>query len=163
MEDKYLRRFVVDELDYDPRMTAAHIGVTVDNGVVTLSGHVANLAEKVAAEKIVRHVRGVRAVVEQIEVRYPDNLRLGDEQLADRCARVIEWDVGIPPGSIVVKVENGSVTLTGWVPRYDHKAAADRALRRLAGVTDIVNLIGVHQPPAEQAAGVRDERWATLE
>jgi osmotically-inducible protein OsmY len=160
MEDRYLRRFVVDELDYDPRVTAAHIGVTVDGGVVTLTGHVGSYAEKMAAERIALNVRGVRAVVDNIEVRNSEDARIGDEDLADRCARAIAWDVTIPSDSVRVKVEKGCVTLSGWVERYDQKAAADRALRRFAGVTDIVNVIGVRPSEIGQATG--DRRGASI-
>jgi len=140
MEDCYLRRFVVDELDYDPRVTAAHVG---------------SYAEKLAAERIALNVRGVRAVVDEVEVRTPEDARIGDEDLADRCARAIAWDVTIPSDSVRVKVEKGCVTLSGWVERYDQKAAADRALRRFAGVADIVNVIGVRPSGTSPATGVR--------
>ncbi|MDN3626480.1 BON domain-containing protein [Methylobacterium isbiliense] len=58
---------------------------------MTLTGHVRSYAEKCIAERIALRVRGVRGVVERIAVRYPDNPRIGDEALADRCARVLEW------------------------------------------------------------------------
>jgi osmotically-inducible protein OsmY len=160
MDDITVRRHVLDELELAPMIDAAQIGVAVENGVVTLTGHVRNYAEKGIAERAALRVRGVRAVVEQIEVRYPDNPRIGDEALADRCARVLEWDVEIPERSIALKVERGCVTLEGSVPRYHQKAAADRALRRLAGVTDIVNLIAVK--PAARADEVRARIRAAL-
>jgi osmotically-inducible protein OsmY len=148
MDDKTVRQHVIDELAYAPMIDAAQIGVAVENGIVTLSGHVRSYAEKGIAEHVALRVRGVRAVVEQIEVRYPDNVRLGDEALADRCARVLEWHVQIPERSVEIKVEKGCVTLKGCVPYYHQKAEVDKALRRLAGVTDIVNLIAV-KPPAQ--------------
>ncbi|MER2268284.1 BON domain-containing protein [Methylobacterium oxalidis] len=150
MDDMTVRKHVLDELEYAPMVDAAQIGVTVENGVVTLSGHVRNYAEKCIAERVTLRVRGVRAVVEQIEVRYPNNPRLGDEALADRCAKVLEWDVQIPERSVSLKVQKGCVTVEGCVPYYHQKAAVDKALRRLAGVTDIVNLIAV-KPPAQPA------------
>ena len=83
------------------------------DGVVTLTGHVATYAEKLAAERALLQVCGVGALVERIEVRNPDYLRVGDEELADRCARVLKWDTTVPHDSVVVRVENGCVTLTG--------------------------------------------------
>lgn len=150
MDDNTVRQHVLDELEFAPMIDAAQIGVTVENGVVTLSGHVRNYAEKSIAERAALRVRGVRAVAEQIDVRYPDNPRIGDEALADRCAQVLEWNVQIPEGSVSLKVEKGCVTLQGQVPYYHQKAAVDKALRKLAGVTDIVNLISV-RPPAQPA------------
>lgn len=160
MDDITVRQQVLDELEYAPMIDAAQIGVTVENGVVTLQGHVRNHAEKTIAERVALRVRGVRAVAERIEVRYPDNPRIGDEALADRCAQVLERDVRIPGDSVSLKVEEGCVTLQGCVPHYNQKAAVDQALRRLAGVTDIVNLIAV-KPPL-QAADVKSRILAAL-
>lgn len=160
MDDITVRRHVLDELEYAPMVDAAQIGVAVDDGVVTLTGHVRNYAEKSIAERVTLRVRGVRAVIERIEVRYPENPRVGDEALAERCARVLEWDVQIPERSVSLKVEKGCVTLEGCVPYYHQKAAIDKALRRLAGVTDIVNLIAV-KPPV-QPTEVKDRILAAL-
>ena len=160
MDDISVRRQVLDELEYAPMVDAAQIGVAVDDGVVTLTGHVRNYAEKSIAERVTLRVRGVRAVIERIEVRYPENPRVGDEALAERCARVLEWDVQIPERSVSLKVEKGCVTLEGCVPHYHQKAAVDKALRRLAGVTDIVNLIAV-KPPVRPTE-VKDRILAAL-
>ena len=54
MSNKDLRQFIIDELDFEPSVNAANIGVAVENGVVTLSGHVASYVEKMAAEAAVR-------------------------------------------------------------------------------------------------------------
>ncbi|WP_336489550.1 BON domain-containing protein [Methylobacterium nigriterrae] len=160
MDDITVRQQVLDELEYAPMIDAAQIGVTVENGIVTLTGHVRSYAEKGIAERVTLRVRGVRAVAEQIEVRYPDNPRIGDEALADRCARVLEWDVRIPENSVSLKVERGCVTLQGCVPYYHQKAAVDKALRRLAGVTDIVNLIAVK--PSVRPSEVKSRILAAL-
>jgi osmotically-inducible protein OsmY len=66
MEDIVVRRHVLDELDYAPMVDAASIGVAVDDGVVTLTGHVRTYAEKGIAERVALRVRGVRAVIERI-------------------------------------------------------------------------------------------------
>ncbi len=155
MDDKTIRHRYIRELDVLPQVDAAHIGVSVADSVVTLTGYVTTYAEKLAAERAAMQVPGVQAVAEQVEVRSPEHLRVGDEELADRCARVLAWDTTIPPDSVIVKVEKGSVTLSGWVQHYDQKTAADRALRRLAGVTDIVNTVGVRHPASDQTATIR--------
>src|SRR4051812_2374057 len=63
MDDKGLRRTLIDALDHEPRINAARIGVAVEKGIATLTGRVGCLAEKVATEQAVRRVRGVRGVV----------------------------------------------------------------------------------------------------
>ena len=87
MTDKQIRQDIIDELDFDPSVNAAHIGVTVDNGVVTLTGHVGSFAEKLAAERIVQRVKGVRAIAEEIEVRYPNDKKTADDEIASRRSR----------------------------------------------------------------------------
>ncbi|MBI3468932.1 MAG: BON domain-containing protein, partial [Planctomycetes bacterium] len=49
--DIELKQDVADELKWEPSVNEAHIGVTVHNGVVTLTGHVPSYAEKYGAEK----------------------------------------------------------------------------------------------------------------
>ena len=46
MDDKLIRDDVLDELDFEPSIDATNIGVAVDDGVVTLTGHVSSYAEK---------------------------------------------------------------------------------------------------------------------
>lgn len=119
MDDALLRKHILDELDFDPSVGSAHIGVAVDDGIVTLTGHVETYAEKIAAEKVVQRVRGVRA-----------------------------WDSRIQAHAIRVKVEKGAVTLTGTVPYHFQSVAAASDVRRLSGVTDVLNLLAV-RPAAE--------------
>ncbi len=150
MDDRTLRQHVLEALDFDPRVDAAHIGVTVRDRIVTLSGHVATYAEKIAAEGIAQRVRGVRAVVEEIVVRYPADERTGDEELAARIVKVLAWNVPVPDEAIMVKVEHGYVTLDGCVPWYYQRAAAQSALTKLSGVRGVLNLLAV-KPPASSA------------
>ena len=69
MNDLDLRDLVLEELEFKPDINAASIGVTVQNGVVTLSGHVKSYAQKVSAERTVKAMKGVRGLAEGIEVR----------------------------------------------------------------------------------------------
>jgi osmotically-inducible protein OsmY len=67
--DDQLQKAVLAELKWEPSITAAHIGVTAENGTVTLSGHVQSYGQKHAAEIATGRVKGVKAVAEEIEVR----------------------------------------------------------------------------------------------
>ena len=73
MNDKELQQNIIDELDFEPSVDSAHIGVAVEKGVVTLTGHVSSYAEKTAVERAARRVKGVRAIAQEIEVRYPSD------------------------------------------------------------------------------------------
>ena len=82
--------------DFEPSINAANIGAAVEKGVVTLTGHVASYAEKIAAERAVERVRGVRAVAQEIEVRYASQPKRSDDEIAQRALDIINWSVQVP-------------------------------------------------------------------
>jgi osmotically-inducible protein OsmY len=141
MADKYLRQLVVDELDFDPSVDAANIGVAVESGVVTLTGHVGSYAEKMSVERAVQRVKGVHGIAEEIEIRYPADKKTADDQIAERAINIIGWDARIPRDAVMVKVQNGWVTLTGTVDWYYQKMRAESAIRKLSGVVGVSNQI----------------------
>jgi len=143
MSDKTLRQAVIDELEWDPSFNAQHIGVAVEDGVVTLTGHVAGYIERLAAEKAVKRVKGVRAIAEEIEVRFPSDKKTSDDQIARRALDVIAWDSTIPKDKIQIKVQNGFVTLTGEVDWFYQRDDAEAAVRKLTGVKGLSNEIKV--------------------
>jgi osmotically-inducible protein OsmY len=148
MSDISIRQYVIDELNFEPRVEAAHIGVAVNNGIVTLSGHVGSYAEKVAAERAAKRVKGVLGIAQEIEVRYPSDKKSSDEEIAERAIKIIAWDVALPAGKVKVKVEKGVLTLTGEVEWNYQRAAAAEAVRKLSGVIGVVNDVTV-RPRAE--------------
>jgi osmotically-inducible protein OsmY len=143
MGDKLIRQDVIAELDFEPSIDAANIGVAVDNGIVTLTGHVGSFAQRVAAEKAVRRVRGVRGVVEEIEVRLAGEAPPRDEDLAQRAVQMLDWSVTVPKQAVQVQVQDGWVTLSGQVEWQYQKEEAYRSIRRLAGVAGIINRVEV--------------------
>lgn len=141
MTDKSLRDRILDELDWDPRFDAADIGVAVDEGIVTLSGHVRTYAEKVAVEDAVKRVKGVRGIAQEVEVRTVAGAKATDDQIARRAADAIGWDVLIPKDSVKVKVQNGFLTLDGEVDWQYQRRRAEEAVRNLSGVRGVNNSI----------------------
>ena len=152
--DEKLKKSVLDELAWEPSVNPAHIGVTAENGVVTLSGHVDTFAQKHAAETAVRRVKGVKAVAEEIEVRLPFESKRGDDQIASAAADRLAWDPSIPE-TVKVKVENGRVTLDGQVGAYYQKNAAQMAVRSLYGVVGVNDLITIK--PAVNTAKISED------
>ena len=148
MSDMSLRQDVIDELEFEPSLDAANIGVAVKNGVVTLMGYVNSYLEKVKAEEVARDVRGVHGIAEELEVRHPGDKKTSDDEIAQRALKIISWDTMIPENNVQVKVENGRVTLSGQVEWYYQKHAAEYAVRRLHGVNGICNLLTI-QPRAQ--------------
>ena len=107
-DDKQLKQAVLDELQWEPSVNAAHIGVTAKDGVVTLMGHVETFSEKSAAEKATRRVNNVRAIAEEIEVRLPFNVKHGDEEIASAAVNRLKWDSTVPSGAVKAKVEKAA-------------------------------------------------------
>jgi osmotically-inducible protein OsmY len=143
MDDRRLKQEVLDELDFDPSIDAANIGVSVDDGVVTLTGHVSSYVEKSAAEQAARRVKGVRAVAQEIEVRYPSDKKTSDDEIAKRALSIIKWDAQIPQDAVQVTIQKGWVTLTGQVSWQYQKKAAEDAVRKLSGVIGVINNISL--------------------
>ena len=143
MDDKELRHLVIEELDFEPSIDSSNIGVAATGGVITLTGHVSSYAEKTIAEKAAKRVRGVHGVAQEIEVRYPEDKKLADDQIAKRALDILAWNVQLPAGTLQVTVSGGWVTLSGEVEWYYQKQLAELAVRKLSGVTGISNLIKI--------------------
>ncbi len=151
MTDKQLREDILDELVFEPSIVATHIGVVVENGVVTLSGHVSSNAEKLAAEKAVRRIKGVRAIAQEIEVRYAFEKKTADDQIAKRCLDILDWGTLIPQGKIQLTVHDGYVTMAGEVGWWYQRKAAEDSIRKLSGVAGVTNNISIkpHVQPSD--------------
>jgi osmotically-inducible protein OsmY len=115
LQDSQLQRAVIAELGWEPSVDSAHIGVTAHAGVVTLNGHVRNFSQKLAAEKAVGRVKGVKAVAEEIEVKLPFDVERDDEDIASAAIERLAWDSSVPRDAVKVRVEKGWVTLSGKV------------------------------------------------
>jgi osmotically-inducible protein OsmY len=141
--DMELKKDVEDELDWVPQVNAAHIGVSVKDGVVTLSGHVPSFAEKYAAERTAKRVYGVKAVADELDVKLPGSAVRSDEDVATACVRVLKEDALVPDEKVKVVINSGWVTLEGQVDWQYQKDAAGRAVRYLTGVKGLSNNITV--------------------
>ena len=153
MSETFLRQTIIEELEYEPSLDATHIGVAVEKGVVTLTGHVNSVAQKQAAITAARRIRGVRAIADEIEVRYPFEEKIGDDEIAKRAVDVLGWNSVVPDRAIQVTVRNGWVTLTGDVDWHFQKQSAEDAIRKLSGVHGILNSVTIK--PRVQAMDIK--------
>lgn len=131
MSDTSLRQDIVDELEFEPSIDAANVGVAVDRGIVILTGHVPTYGQKVTAEAVVRKVRGVKGIAEEIEVRPEGTNRAADDEIARRAINTIEWNTVVPNGAVQATVQHGRVTLRGKVEWQYQRAAAAEAVKSL--------------------------------
>jgi osmotically-inducible protein OsmY len=143
MNDTVLRDRVLAQLDFEPGVEAAHIGVAVDTGVVTLTGHVTNYAQKALVEAAVQRVVGVRGLAEELTVALDGSNPYSDDDIAERVLIVLDLNVLVPPNCIQVKVQRGWLTLSGKVDWYYQQSAAIDDLRKLRGVMGITNAIKI--------------------
>lgn len=165
--DSQLQIDVLEELRWEPGIDHEKIGVSVDTGVVALSGIVGSYSEKLRAESTARRVKGVRAIAEDLTVHYPSDAKKTDAEVAKRVADILEWDPLVPTDKIDVTVENGAVHLRGNVEWNFQKDLAFEDASKISGVVRVDNLIVVS--PTVKTADVRErieqafERQADLE
>ena len=134
ISDHKLRQDVLEELDFEPSLDASNIAVGVHDAVVTLSGSVPSYADKLAAERAAKHVFGVRAIAQNLEIRLPSDKKTADDEIAKRAADILRWRVGVPADRITIKVEKGVVTLGGQVDWQFQRKQAENAVHNLTGV-----------------------------
>lgn len=145
--DSQLQRDVIAELAWEPSIDPADIGVSVNDGVVTLSGYVKSFPEKLGAEKASRRVAGVTAIAQEIQVRLAADRKTADHEIAKRILDMFSWNFAIPDGALTVKVERGWVTLMGTVDWRFQSDEARRVAGRVSGVVGVANLIEVKKLP----------------
>jgi osmotically-inducible protein OsmY len=143
MIDQALKQRVLDELAWQPGFDEAHIGVAVRGGVVTLTGHVGSYAEKCAAERAVGRLIGVRALADELEIRYASGTDQGDEDITRQALDIISWDLSVPKDRVKIRIEKGWVTLRGDVDWRFQKQAAEADIRNLFGVMGVSNAIEI--------------------
>jgi len=141
--DMELKKDVEDELNWEPAVNAAHIGVSAKQGVVTLTGHIPSYAEKWHAENAAKRVYGVSAVANELEVKLPSSSERTDEDIAAACVSALKINYAVPDDKIKVLVRSKWITLEGTVDWQHQKKAAERAVRDLLGVVGVTNNIDV--------------------
>jgi osmotically-inducible protein OsmY len=152
--DLQLKSDVSDELAWDPSVNAAHIGVAVSEGVVTLTGHLESFAEKHAAERAVRRVAGVRGIAVELDVKLSPEHERSDSEIAQAAAAALRLNSLVPEGQVKVEVENGWVRLMGEVDWGYQFASAEQCVQPLAGVRGLFNEITI-KPRVKQTDIVR--------
>jgi osmotically-inducible protein OsmY len=139
-----LQKDVQDAIKWEPLLNAAEIGVTVKDGVVTLTGSVDSYSKKTEAEDAAKNVAGVKAVVEKIEIKFSGPwVKKDDNEIAAEVVNALKWNWQIPKDKIKVRVEKGWVTLEGELEWNYQKEAARDVVKHLLGVMGVSNLIAI--------------------
>lgn len=141
--DSQIQRDVLDELKWDTRVKETDVGVEVKAGTVTLSGTVESWTARLAAQEAAHRVYGVFDVANDLHVKLSGSHERNDTDIAKAIRIALEWDVLVPHERIRTTVSNGVVTLEGKVDFWSQHDDAARAVRNLAGVREVRNLISV--------------------
>ena len=151
MTDKMLRDAVITRLDFEPEVDPSGIGVAAEDGVVTLSGSVDDYAQKVAAEKAVKRLFGVKGLANELLVRMVSERT--DTDIAKDAIYLLECDVHFLGSKVTVIVEDGLLTLEGTMEWDFQKVAAEKVMQCIRGVKAVANLIKV--APAAPTADIQ--------
>ena len=139
-----LQKDIQESIKWIPLLKNTEIGVSVNNGIVTLTGTVDSYSQKVEAENATKYVAGVKAVVEKIVIKFKTGTAVKDDnELAREIINVYRWNRLVPRDKIRVKVENGWITLEGEVQwNYQREAARDTLINILdvVGVSNNITL-----------------------
>jgi osmotically-inducible protein OsmY len=147
--NEQLQKDVQDAIKWQPLLKAAEVGVTAKDGVVSLTGIVSSFTKKLEAEKAAKGVLGVKAVVEDIHVKFANDINKTDFDLANEVLSGMKWNWSIPNDKIQVKVEDGWVTLDGAVEWNYQRDAAKNSAADLIGVKGVINNIKVNSLSAD--------------
>jgi len=152
--DEELLPLIHEELQWEPQLRKIDIRVSVKEGVVTLTGRVPNYADRSAAEYSAKRVRGVKAVINEIDVITPFSGWRGDPEIARAASHILTGCI-CEPSDVQVTVSNGWLTLTGEVARGCYRNEGTKFLISLTAVRGISNLISIK--PKERAAHVQEK------
>lgn len=150
-----LQKDILDAIKWEPLLHAAEIGVTVKDGIVTLTGEVDSYAKKLEAEVATKNVAGVKAIVEKIDVKFGSANSHDDAHIASGIVQSLNWNWAIPNDKVKVKVEDGWVTLQGDLSNTYQKEEANNTIKNLVGVKGITNNISIN-PESINPARLQD-------
>lgn len=145
--DAELKKDVIAELNWDPAVVSTAVGVGVKDGVVTVSGHLDNYAQKFAVEHALRRVHGIKAIALELDVKLSPQHKRSDTEIADAAEQALKWSALLPADKIRLTVENGLVTLQGQLDWEYERQSAEKAIRPLLGVVGIHNQITLKPRP----------------
>jgi osmotically-inducible protein OsmY len=148
--DTQLRKDVLAELEWDPSINANHVGVSVSEGVVLLSGHLDTFDEKQSVEKVVQRVAGVKAISVELDVKLEPHHHRSDAEIAAAIETAFKWHTQIPEDRIQVLVEKGWVTLCGEVDWHYQRHNAETVVRPITGVVGVSNKISLRERKASE-------------
>ncbi|HET7003820.1 MAG TPA: BON domain-containing protein [Puia sp.] len=141
-----LQQDVQDAIQWETSLNTSQIGVIAKDGVVTLTGTVDSYAKKLEAEEAAKNVKGVKAVVVKLDIKFgSDYEKKDDSEIAGDIIQAAKWNWDIPKDKIKAKVENGWVTLEGEVDYNYQRDAIEDLVKNHSGITGVTNNIAIEE------------------
>jgi osmotically-inducible protein OsmY len=159
--DNDVRRWVIEELYWDPKFDGKAIAVSADDGLVTLCGTVRSFREKREAQKSAERVYGVASVKNELNVRILGKHGRGNAELRADVLQALMLD-GLVPTSIDARVHDGVVTLTGTAEWQFEREEAELVAGNVSGVTDLVDEVAL-EPSTPDGSDVKQSIEKALE
>ncbi len=141
VDDKGINTAIENHLRRDEQVQADSITVSTDEGIVTLSGNADNILQKERAEKIAENIRGVRSVINRIEVRSTDR---SDSEIEKQVENALMRDPATESYDVRVDVTDGKAILNGLVESWAEWNLAAEVAKSVRGVQAVKNEIDIH-------------------
>jgi osmotically-inducible protein OsmY len=156
--DQDIERDIVAELAWEPDIQSTDIAVKVKDGIATLTGFVRSYTEKYQAERVAKRVLGVKAVVNDLEVKLASGSERLDREIAEDALDALKRELPVSSQGIQAVVRDGWITLEGQVQWDFQRRLAEEAVRKVRGVKGVVNLLKVEPKasPTEVKARIEE-------
>ena len=138
--DADISQAIENELLWNEAVPSHLIDVSTMDGIVTLSGSVNNILALDKAMKIAQSVRGVKSVINEIEVK---GKALPDSQVKNNVESRLFNDPVTKEYNVNINVEDGVVTLTGEVDSWKKKRITEQVAKTARGVKGVKNRLSV--------------------
>jgi osmotically-inducible protein OsmY len=160
--DSILQKDVQDAIRWEPLLEKAEIGVIAKDGVVTLTGVVDSYAKKLEAENAAKTVAGVRAIAASIIIQFGQTDKISDTEIANEVLNTLKWNWKVPSDNVIVKVEEGWVTLEGEVKWNCERDAAKKSVENLKGIKGVINNLKIKSETDDEVEKQAIERALAL-
>ena len=137
--DSDIAQAAENALKWDVAVPHKQIKVSVERGFVTLDGEVDWQFQKSAADRAVRHLKGVTGVSNCITIKP----KVAPENVREKIEGALKRNAILDAEQIMVQADGGKVTLSGTVHSWTELDAAVDAAWAAPGVSEVKNLLTV--------------------
>lgn len=139
--DKQIKENVETSLDWDFDIDSRKIAVSSDDGAVKLLGTVDAFWKKIVAENDAARVDGVTEIRNELAIVTTD--KWSDKVIAKDIEEALRRNLNVEVNDVDVRVGRGKVTLTGQVPDWTARNAADTSALYTYGVKSVHNMLSI--------------------